>query len=330
MHYLNRLILLCLVLCNTVLSAQQFYGEHPFAHTFSIVARDPETGEMGVAVQSHWFSVGTIVSWGEAGVGVVATQSFVNPSFGPRGLSLLKAGLSPQQAVDALLANDEGEAYRQLAILDAQGRVATHTGAKCIAGAGHITGENFSVQANMMLNDDVWPAMARAFEETEGPLAERLVAVLKAAQEAGGDIRGKQSAALLVVRAEPTGNIWEDRIIDLQIADNPRPIEELERQLRVHRAYDHMNRGDLALEAGDMEEALAEYSAAEAMFPKNEEMKFWHAVTLANNGQVEPSLPIFREVFAMNEDWRTLLPRLVPSGLLTVDPEVLEKILALK
>jgi len=171
----------------------------PFAHTFSIVDRDAKTGEMAVAVQSHWFSVGTLVSWGEAGVGVVATQSFVNKSFGMRGLALLKHGKTPQEALDELLQEDAGREVRQVAILDKQGRVATHTGKSCIAEASHENGENFSVQANMMLNNKVVPAMKKSWLENDHlPLGERMIAVLKAAQQAGGDIRGKQSAALLV------------------------------------------------------------------------------------------------------------------------------------
>src|SRR5690606_30805682 len=188
--------------------SQVYMMNNPLAHTFSIVARDESTGEMGVAVQSHWFSVGSVVSWGEAGVGVIATQSFANVSFGQRGLELLKSGLSPQQTLDSLLADDEGRDYRQVAILDKMGRVAAYTGTKCIKDAGHIIGENFSVQANLMLNDKVWPAMAEAFKNIKGKLAERMLAALEAAQQAGGDIRGKQSAAILIVKGESTGKIW--------------------------------------------------------------------------------------------------------------------------
>ncbi len=309
--------------------SQVYMMNNPLAHTFSIVARDESTGEMGVAVQSHWFSVGSVVSWGEAGVGVIATQSFANVSFGQRGLELLKSGLSPQQTLDSLLADDEGRDYRQVAILDKMGRVAAYTGTKCIKDAGHIIGENFSVQANLMLNDKVWPAMAEAFKNIKGKLAERMLAALEAAQQAGGDIRGKQSAAILIVKGESTGKIWEDRIIDLRVEDNEEPIEEIKRILKVHRAYEHMNAGDLAVEKGDMELAMQEYSAAEEMFPDNEEMKFWHAVTLANNNQVDESLKIFQEVFNANNNWKLLLPRLIDPGLLKVNSEDLRKILDL-
>lgn len=306
------------------------YNHDPFAHTFSIVARDPGTGEMGVAVQSHWFSVGTIVTWAEAGVGAIATQSFVNASFGPRGLEMLKSGMTAQQTVDSLLATDEGREFRQLAIIDSRGNVASFTGRKCVQPAGNLVGDNFSTQANLMINDKVWPAMAEAFKNTTGPLAERMIAALEAGQEAGGDIRGKQSAAILIVKGVSTGKVWEDRLIDLRVDDNPEPIRELKRLLKVHRAYDHMNAGDLAVEKGDMKLALSEYSAAEQMFPDNAEMKYWHAVTLANNGRVEESIPIFKEVFNMDENWRTLTPNLVAPGLLTVDGKDLKRIMEVK
>lgn len=309
--------------------AQSFYSDNPLVATYSIVARDPETGEMGVAVQSHWFSVGSIVSWGEAGVGVVATQSFVNPAFGPYGLELLKSGMNAEQVVDKLIAEDEGRDVRQLAIIDVNGNVKSYTGKNCIPGAGNIVGENYSVQANLMLNDKVPGAMSKTFEKSTGPLAERLMAALFAAEEVGGDIRGKQSAAILVVKGRSTGQVWEDRLIDLRVEDDPYPLDKLERLLKIHRAYGHMNAGDLAVEHGDMELAMKEYSTAEAMFPDNEEMKYWHAVTLAANGDVEGSLSLFKDVFKKNENWKILTPRLVPIGLLKVSNEDLKKILSI-
>jgi uncharacterized Ntn-hydrolase superfamily protein len=326
----NVIILLLTVMVLTrELPAQLFYGENPLASTYSIVARDPDTGEMGVAVQSHWFSVGSIVSWGEAGVGVVATQSFVNPAFGPDGLELLKSGMTADKVVDILISEDEGRDVRQLAIIDVNGNVKSYTGKNCIPGAGNIIGENYSVQANLMLNDKVPGAMSKAFEESKGPLAERLMAALFAAQEAGGDIRGKQSAAMLIVSGKSTGKVWEDRLIDLRVEDSPEPLKELNRLLKVHRAYGYMNSGDLAVEHGDMELAMKEYAMAEAMFPENEEMIYWHAVTLATNGDVESSLPLFNEVFQKNENWKILTPRLVPIGLLNVSEADLQKILSI-
>ncbi|MCX7797592.1 MAG: DUF1028 domain-containing protein [Melioribacter sp.] len=307
--------------------SQGFYSNNPLTHTYSIVAYDSTTGEIGVAVQSHWFSVGTVVCWGEAGVGVIATQSFVNVSFGPRGLELLKKGLTPQQVVEELLASDEGRDYRQLAVLDAKGNAFAFTGKNCIQPAGHITERGFSVQANLMSNDKVWPAMAEAFKNSKGPLAERMLEALEAAENAGGDIRGKQSAALLVFSGKPTGKIWEDKLVDLRVDDNPEPLKELRRLLRVHRAYEHMNKGDLAVEKNDMETAMKEYSAAMEMFPDNLEMKFWTAVTLANNGRLKEALPMFKEVFSKEKNWKILTPRLIPSGLLKVKKEEFDEIM---
>ncbi len=321
-------IFVLLSVVNNFSFAQSFYSDNPLVATYSIVARDPVTGEMGVAVQSHWFSVGSIVSWGEAGVGVVATQSFVNPAFGPDGLELLKSGMTASEVVDKLIAEDEGRDVRQLAIIDVNGNVKSFTGKNCIPGAGNIVGENYSVQANLMLNDKVPGAMSKAFEESTGPLAERLMAALFAAESVGGDIRGKQSAAILVVKGRSTGKVWEDRLIDLRVEDDPYPLEKLERLLKIHRAYAHMNAGDLAVEHGDMELAMKEYSTAETMFPDNEEMKFWHATTLVNNGNLEGALPLFQKVFSKNKNWKILTPRLVPIGLLKVNNEDLKKILS--
>jgi uncharacterized Ntn-hydrolase superfamily protein len=298
-------------------------------HTYSIVALDAETGDLGVAVQSHWFSVGSLCPWAQSGVGAVATQAMVNPAFGPDGLALLEEGKTAEQALETLLAADEGREMRQVAIVDAQGNVATHTGQKCIAEAGHRTGAGYSVQANMMLNDRVWPKMARAFEASQArSLPERLVAALFAAQEVGGDVRGKQSAALLVVRASPTNKSWADRIVDLRVEDHIEPVVELARLLRVQRAYDHMNRGDLAIEEGDTETALAEYEAAETLYPQNPEPTFWHAVSLANLGQIDEAVALFGKVYAQDPNWRTLAARLVAVDLLTVSDEDLVRIVS--
>ena len=327
MNNFCHLTILLVLLISVSQFSQSVFGDEPLAHTFSIVARDAETGEMGVAVQSHWFSVGSIVAWGEAGVGVVATQSFVNPSFGQRGLELLKKGMTAQEAVDQLISSDEGRDFRQLAIVDSKGNSAGYTGSKCIAGAGHVVGNNYSVQANMMLNDRIWGAMSRAFERSEGPLAERLIAALEAAQNAGGDIRGQQSACLLIVRGDATGNLWEDRLIDLRVEDNPNPVDEIKRLLKVYRAYEHMNKGDLAVEKNDMNLAMNEYNAAMKMFPENLEMKYWTAISLANTGEIEKALPMFKEIFLQDINWKELTERLPKVGLLNVDQEVLSKIL---
>ena len=298
-------------------------------HTFSIVARDPNTGELGVAVQSHWFSVGSIVAWAEAGVGAVATQSFVDPSYGKNGLDLMRGGKSAPDTLKELLTKDDGREVRQVAMIDAQGRVEAWTGKNDIQAAGHIVGTNYSVQANLMLNDKIWPAMSRAFENTRGDLAERMLAALDAAQAAGGDIRGRQSAALIVVTGKPTGQAWKDRTFDLRVDDSPEPLQELRRLVRLQRAYNHMNAGDLAVEKKDNEGALREYSAAERLVPGNAEMIYWHAVALVNMGRVDESLPLFRKVFAMDRNWITLTPRLPKSGLLPDDPKLIERIVSM-
>ena len=297
-------------------------------HTFSIVARDPATGELGVAVQSHWFSVGPIVPWAEAGVGAIATQSFVDPSYGKNGLELMRAGKSAPDALKELLAKDEGREVRQVAMIDAQGRVDAWTGKNDIQAAGHFVGTDFSVQANLMLNDKVWPAMARAFESTKGDLADRMLAALDAAQAVGGDIRGRQSAAIVVVTGKPTGLAWKDRTFDLRVDDSPQPLLELRRLVKLQRAYNHMNAGDLAVENKDNEGALREYGAAEKLVPNSAEMIYWHAVALVNMGRVEESLPLFRRVFAMDRNWITLTPRLPKSGLLPDDPKLIQKIVS--
>ena len=297
-------------------------------HTFSIVARDPATGELGVAVQSHWFSVGPIVAWAEAGVAAIATQSFVDPSYGKNGLELIRGGKSAPETLKELLAKDEGRDVRQVAMIDSQGRVDAWTGKNDIQAAGHIVGENFSVQANLMLNDKVWPAMANAFKNTKGDLADRMMAALDAAQAVGGDIRGRQSAAMIVVTGKPTGLAWKDRTVDIRVDDSTEPLKELRRLLVLRRAYNHMDAGDLAVEKKDNEGALREYSAAAKLVPGNAEMVYWHAVALVNMGRVNESLPLFGKVFAMDANWRTLTPRLPKSGLLPNDPAIIKKIVS--
>ncbi len=297
-------------------------------HTYSIVARDPATGQLGVAVQSHWFSVGALVPWAEAGVGAVATQSFVDASYGPLGLALLKAGRSAPDALRGLLAADAGREVRQVAMIDAAGQVAAHTGARCIEAAGHHVGKDYSVQSNMMRNDTVWPAMAKAFEASKGDLAERMLAALDAAEAAGGDIRGKQSAALIVVSGTPTGRPWQDRVFDLRVEDSPAPLPELRRLVTLARAYNLMNEGDLAVEKKDDAGALKAYSAAQAIVPGNAEMTYWTAVSLVGMGKVDEALPLFRKTFAIDRSWAEMTPRLSKAGLLPDDPALIARIVA--
>ncbi|HKQ47137.1 MAG TPA: DUF1028 domain-containing protein [Phycisphaerae bacterium] len=296
--------------------------------TYSIVARDPATGEMGVAVQSHWFSVGSVVPWAEAGVGAVATQSMVDPAYGPLGLEMMRLGRSAPDTLTALVAGDEGREVRQVAMVDANGKVTVHTGKRCIQPAGHVLGkdEQFSVQANLMANERIWPAMAKAYREAKGDLVERMLVALEAAEAEGGDIRGRQSAALVVVAAKSTGKPWADRRFDLRVEDHPQPLVELRRLVKLQRAYLHMNAGDLAIEKNDFAQAAKEYTAAQTDAPHIIEIPFWRAVSLANSGHVDEALPLFKEVFAKEPVWADLIPRLVESQLLKVEPGVMAKI----
>lgn len=308
--------------------SQQGFYKNKFAHTYSIVARDTISGEMAVGVQSHWFSVGTLVSWGKSGIGVVATQSFVNPAFGPEGLNMMENGVSAKDALKKLIENDEGRDYRQVAMLDNNGSVWAFTGEKCIESAGHFIGDHFSVQANMMLNDRVVPAMKTAYlTHSNLPLAERIIKVFEAAESFGGDIRGKQSAALIVVGGEKTDNVWEDKKIDLRVDDSLEPVKELKRLLQVHRAYEHMNNGDLAIENKDMELALREYGLAQQLFPENIEMSFWTAITQINNGKINEAIPVLQKVFDQNIRWKELIVRLPKSGLINLSDQELKSIL---
>jgi len=287
--------------------------------TYSIVAHDSTTGQMGVAVQSHWFSVGSVVPFAEAGVGAVATQSFVDPRYGPLGLELMRYGRAADEALKALVTTDDGRAVRQVAMVDADGNVATHTGADAVQEAGHHTGEQFSTQANMMKRATVWDAMAEAYKTAEGDLASRLLAALEAAQAEGGDIRGRQSAALVVVRAEPTGRRWEDRIFDLRIEDHETPVAELKRLVRMQRAYRKLNEGDGQVTRGDIQAAMQSYRQAMDIVPDeatNGEAPFWVGVTLASEGRVEEAMPYLRRAQAQNEEWATLITRLPEAGLL--------------
>lgn len=309
-------------------SAQVYKTKEPLAHTFSIVARDPATGQMAAAVQSHWFSVGTSVIWGKSGVGVVATQSFIRKSYGPLGLQLMQEGKSPQEALNKLTAEDAARDVRQVAFLNTRGQSAVYTGSKCIAYATDRHGVNYSVQSNMMLTDKVCKAMETAFlANARLPLAERVLACLKAAQGAGGDIRGRQSAALIVVSAKPVKDVWDDKLVDLRVDDHANPIAELERLLKLERAYEHMNNGDLQVEKGNMPDAMAEYTAAEKMFPANLEMQYWHAITLANNKHVKEAAAMLRKIYTKDANWRELTRRLPKAGQLTVSESELKMLL---
>jgi uncharacterized Ntn-hydrolase superfamily protein len=292
--------------------------------TYSIVARDQKTGEFGVAVQSHYFQVSPAVPWAKAGVGAVATQSHVNLSYGPLGLELLEAGYTAEQALAALTAGDPKAEVRQCAIVDAAGNVAAHTGARCIPAAGHTLGDGFSCQANLMEKDTVWDAMASAFATSDAPLAERMMAALEAAEAEGGDIRGKQSAALVVVAATGTGRPWNDRIIDLRVEDSAEPLPELRRLLRIKRAYMTAGDADLLEEKGDLAGALAKLRQALAIAPEMVELRVMTGVTMASAGDVDGGSALIAEAVRKNARWVETLHRFAAVDL--VKPEVVAAI----
>jgi uncharacterized Ntn-hydrolase superfamily protein len=297
--------------------------------TYSIVARDSVTGEMGVAVQSHWFSVGSIVTWAEAGIGAVATQSFVEPAYGPLGLELMRMGRSGPEALRALVSTDKDSSVRQVAMIDAQGRVAAYTGNRAVIAAGQQVGRQYSVQANLMEKPSVWPAMARAYETSRGDLAERLLAALEAAEREGGDIRGRQSAAILVVAPRSTGKQWVDRKFDLRIEDHPNPVAELRRLVTLARVYQKMNEGDELVTRNDIAGAVRAYGVATSLVPDsatNGEAAFWTGISLATAGRVDEALPYLSRAYKVDRRWAELVGRLPAAGLLPNDQALLARL----
>ncbi len=327
---MKRFLFTALVLLISLQSqAQAFLKDKPLATTFSIIAKDTITGEIAVAVQSHWFSVGTTVSWAEGGVGAVATQSFANRDFGPEGLRHMKDGMSANAVLDKLINEDEGKDFRQVGIVDNNGNIAVFTGDRCLDEAGHISGNNYAIMANLMENDSVWHKMDAAYQAGAAkPLAERVIDALKAGQEAGGDLRGKQSAAMKIVNGKSSKKPWNDVVVDLRVDDHPDPIAELERLYHVHKGFQYMNRGDLAAEAADVEAAVSAYESAEELLPDNLEPKFWHAVMLYNNQDDEKAKPLLHEVFTQDKNWAVLFQRLPKSGLLKLSEEEVQAIVA--
>jgi len=303
-------------------------GPAPLAHTYSIVARDSVTGEMGVAVQSHYFSVGPVVPWAEAGVGAIATQSLVLVDYGPRGLELMRTGMSAHQALAALTAADPGVDGRQVAMVDAHGDVAAHTGRSCIPDAGQRVGAQYSCQANLMSNPRVWPAMAAAYEHATGDLGERMLAALDAGEKAGGDIRGRQSAAIVVVKGAASGRPWADKVLDLRVEDHPQPLVELRRLMRLRRAYNLEDAGDNFISDKRPEQAMHAYEQAMALAPDVVELQFWAAVSMYTNGREREGLALFRKVFARERRWIDLVPRLAKAGLFPDDARKIAEVQA--
>jgi uncharacterized Ntn-hydrolase superfamily protein len=274
--------------------------------TYSIVARDRDSGELGVAVQSHWFSVGSVVTWARPGAGAVATQATAEVAHGPNVLDGLAGGLGARAALEAVLAGDELAHVRQVGVVDAAGGATSHTGASCIPEAGHETGEGFSCQANMMATATVPAAMAAAYRAAGGDLAERMLAALDAAEAAGGDVRGRQSAALLVVPAD--GEPWRTRF-DVRVDDDPAPLTQLRRLLRLARAYELAEHGDALMAAGSRDQARTRYVAAAELAPESDELLFWGGIGVAAEER-ERGLEMIRRAAAQNAAWLTLLERL--------------------
>ena len=285
-------------------------GFQALCNTYSIAARDPVTGQLGVAVQSHYFCVGGIVTWAEAGTGVVATQAMVEPAYGPRGLELMRAGSSAPEALAKLTAADPGRDIRQVAMVDSAGHASALTGSSTIAEAGHVVGDGFCVQANMMLRNTVWAAMADAYRSTQGELVDRLLAALDAAEAEGGDIRGRQSAALLIVAANSSGRPWSDKLFDIRVDDAREPLAELRRLVGVSRAYQHLRLAQSALSRGDSSAMNSEFEQAVLLANDNPEMGFWQAVALIQSDRIDEGMAILAQIDAAGSNWLELALRL--------------------
>lgn len=292
------------------------------------MARDDNTGEMGVAVQSHWFSVGAVVTWARAGVGAVATQAMVEVRYGPMGLELMAAGKSAPDALGSLLKSDPKWDTRQVAMVDSKGRVAAHTGSRCFPYAGHTVGVGFSCQANIMRTRRVWREMRRRFEkESKLPLPERMVAALEAGEEAGGDIRGKQSAAILVVGKDAKPTYWDGRTVELRIEDSPEPLPELKRLLRYQRGYDWVNLGDELLSSEKYGEALKAYRKGLEIVPEVLELKYWVGMSMLKTREKDKGFAILKEVFRKDKNWVKLTRMMMKAKSMDLDESKLKGLL---
>lgn len=287
--------------------------------TFSIVARDPNTGALGVAVHSHAFSVGSIVPWVEAGVGAVATQSLPLLEAGPRGLALLGEGATAREVLDTLAGEDDAFASRQIGVVGADGSSASHTGEGCIPVAAHHVGEELAVQGNILATEDVVPAMVQAFTGGTGDLQDRLLAALDAAQAAGGDLRGQQSAALVTVAGARSAPVSQQQRTQLHVDDHPAPLAELRRLLVLRRAYDRLEEADELVAAGQLTAAVSAYGEAVDLAPDVPELQFWAAVSMFSAGVEDDARARFRELVDHEPHWRDVLDRLAASSLFPDD-----------
>lgn len=290
--------------------------------TYSIVARDPDSGAFGVAVQTCWFAVGAIVPWAIAGVGAVATQAMVEVAYGPKCLEKLVAGADARTALDAVRADDDGADVRQVAVIDASGGVSAHTGAMCIDYAGHHTGSQYSVQANMMASAGVWPAMAEAYETGTGTFPERLLAVLRAAEDAGGDARGRMSAAMLIVDGERRDHSWEGVLVDVRVDHDHRPLDQIDRLLRAADAFDHCDRAETALFGGDPADALRHVDRALTLLPGDENARFMRAGALLASDRPADGVQELRTLIAHRASWAVVVRSFVTSGQLPLPPGI--------
>jgi uncharacterized Ntn-hydrolase superfamily protein len=295
--------------------------------TYSIVARDPATGRFGVAVQSHYLGVGPVVPWLEAGVGAVATQASVNLSFGPIGLELLRAGRSAEEVVAALVASDPGAQQRQLGVVDAQGRAAAFTGSETIPAAGHLVRDDFTVQGNLLERDTCWPAMAAAYEAAaDASFSERLLRALEAAEREGGDVRGRQSAAIVIVEASVQAATWQGRRMDLRIEDHAEPVPELRRLVALQEAYDLLDdEGDAASASAPEAERYAE---ARRRAPDAYELVFWMGLEYAKRGDLDAARRELAVAFGADARWRTTLEHLAVARREGITPELAAELLA--
>ena len=297
--------------CAPPLGAQERAATPPVHHdeivaTFSIVARDPATGELGVAVQSRAFRAGAIVSYAKAGVGAIATQAAANQTYGPRGLDLLELGLSPDEVVAHLTGSDPGRDRRQLAVIDARGRVRAYTGSGTSAWAGHIEGENYSVQGNILAGEAVVQAMATAFESSSGALALRLMDALDAGEAVGGDARGKQAGGVLVVRPIGDSGRTTDRWVDVRVDDHAEPFKELRRLVNMSVSRNHAREARSLAEQGRFSEAIERQREAVAIVPDEDQLIYGLARLHARAGDAANAVATLRDAIDRNPRWREL------------------------